>query len=83
MKQSYIKPVFAVELFSMTQTSARDCSDFFPIDQINATDIANCGWDLGGGSVVFSLQHACNIDGEQMGIACYNNPSEGNYIFRS
>ena len=83
MKQSYSKPMFAVELFSMMQDTARDCSDSIPKEQLTLGDIANCVWDLGGGASVFIENDPCTIDGEQMGFACYNNPSEGNYIFRS
>ena len=39
--------------------------------------------DLGGGTTVFVAGTNCMLDGEAMGFACYNNPSEGNYIFRS
>ena len=83
MKQSSTKPMFAVELFSMMQDSARDCSDSIPKDQLTLADIASCAWEIGGGASVFVVDDTCTLDGEQMGFACYNNPSEGNYIFRS
>ena len=83
MKGNYIKPVFAVELFSMTQSVTRDCSDAIPKDQLNFNDPGSCVWDLGGGTTVFIAEANCTIDGESMGFSCYNNPSEGNYIFRS
>ena len=83
MKASYTKPLLAVEMFSLTQTAARDCADSIPKDQVNLSDIATCAWDLGGGTTVFVAGSTCVLDGEQMGFACYNNPSEGNYVFRS
>ena len=83
MKANYTKPLLAVELFSLTQSIARDCADNIPKSQINTNDIANCAWDLGGGTTVFISEPNCKINGEQMEYACYNNPSEGNYIFRS
>ena len=82
MKAIYSKPLLAVEMFSMVQDAARDCSDSIPKEQLTYSDIASCVWDLGG-TTVFIDQPRCDINGEQMGIACYNNPSEGNYIFRS
>lgn len=83
MKTTYSKPLLAVEMFTMVQNAARDCADSIPKDQVNLSDIATCAWDLGGGTTVFVAGQTCTLDGEQMGFACYNNPSEGNYIFRS
>ena len=82
MKANYIKPLLAVELFSTSQSITRDCADNLPKDQINLNDPATCVWDLGGGTTVF-VAGTCTLDGEAMGYGCYNNPSEGNYIFRS
>ena len=83
MKQKYMKPVLSVELFSLAQSIARDCADFIPKEQLTYADINACKWDLGGGASVFVAPSTCTIDGNNMGIACYNNPSEGQYIFRS
>ena len=84
MKANYIKPLLTVEMFSTTQTTSRDCVDNIPKDQFNSGDPVNCGWDVGGGLVFFvDGGKACNMNGEGMSGACYNNPSEGNYIFRS
>ena len=83
MKEFYSKPLLAVEMFSLTQSIARDCSDSIPKDQLNMNNINDCWWDLGGGTKVFALDRACNLDGEQMGIACYNNPTEETLIFKS
>ena len=83
MKANYTKPMLAVELFSLTQSAARDCADNIPADRVNLNDIDTCVWDLGGGTTVFVAGSTCVLDGEQMGFACYNNPSEGSYIFRS
>ena len=83
MKANYTKPLLAVEVFSLSQTTARECADNIPKEQITTSDINSCAWDLGGGMTVFISEPNCKLNGEQMGFACYNNPSEGNYIFRS
>ena len=83
MKHKYVKPTLSLELFCPAQSIARDCADFIPRSQLTYGDINACRWDLGGGASVFAANSTCTIDGEGMGFACYNNPSEGNYIFRS
>lgn len=84
MKAKYTKPMLVLEVFSATQSIARDCSaTSIPKDQLNMSDPTNCVWDLGGGMTVFIPGSNCILDGESMGYGCYNNPSEGNYIFRS
>ena len=83
MKANYTKPLLAVELFSLTQTVARDCGTSIPKEQLHFSDPHKCVWDLGGGTTVFIAGSNCVLDGENMGYGCYNNPSEGNYIFRS
>ena len=83
MKQSYSKPVLLVEGFSVAQSTARDCADSIPKENLTFGDISSCAWDLGGGFTVFVAGVTCMMDGETMGFACYNNPGEGNYIFRS
>ena len=83
MKATYTKPLLAVELFSYAQSTTRDCADSIPKQQVNFNDPRKCVWDLGGGTTVFAAGSTCVLDGEQMGFACYNNPSEGNYMFRS
>ena len=83
MKLTYTKPLLGIENFSMLQSTARDCADTIPKDQLTFGDIANCVWDLGGGTTVFVGGSTCTLDGQEMGVGCYNNPGEGNYIFRS
>ena len=83
MKANYSKPLLAIELFSTSQSTSRDCAGSIPKEQLNFNDPAKCVWDLGGGMTVFISGTNCIIDGEGMGYGCYNNPSEGNYIFRS
>ena len=83
MKGNYTKPVMAMEWFFFRQSGARDCADSIPESQVNFNDPARCVWDLGGGMSVFVAGTNCVLDGENMGYGCYNNPSEGNYIFRS
>ena len=82
MKATYTKPLLAIEMFSVSQFAARDCADNIPKDQVTLNDIATCAWDLNG-TTVFISQPVCDINGDESGFACYNNPSEGNYIFRS
>ena len=82
MKANYTKPLLSIEMFSIVQTAARDCADNIPKEQITLSDINSCAWDLGG-TTVFISEPICDLNGEEMGFACYNNPSEGNYIFRS
>lgn len=82
MKEKYMKPLLTIEMFSTAQTAARDCADTIPKEQITLSDINSCAWDLGG-TTVFISEPICDLNGEEMGFACYNNPGEGNYIFRS
>lgn len=83
MKGQYTKPIVMMESFSLTGGLTRDCGDSIPKDDLTSGDPMTCVWDLGGGFNVFLLSAACNMDGEDMGFACYNNVSEGSYIFRS
>jgi hypothetical protein len=52
-------------------------------DKLTGGDPSNCVWELGNGMNVFIFNSACQMDGEEMEYACYNNVSEGSYIFRS
>ena len=83
MKANYTKPLLAVEFFSPVQTTARDCADTLPKEQFTLNDPTACVWDLGGGTAVFVDNPKCTIDGSNLDIGCYNNPTEENYIFRS
>ena len=83
MKANYTKPLLTVEVFSLSQSIVRDCADSIPKDQLNFNDPDKCVWHLGGDMTVFVSKPNCTIDGTTMGVGCYNNPSEGNYIFRS
>ena len=56
---------------------------YIPKEQLNFNEPGKCVWDLGGNITVFIAGSNCTIDGTNMEIGCYNNPSEGNYIFRS
>ncbi len=85
MKKQYKKPLIAVERFAIVHTAARDCWDSIPQDQVNLSDHP-CGWEFGEGNVLFNstvVGSTCSIDGELSGMVCYNNPSEGQYMFRS
>lgn len=83
MKNKYVKPTLSVEMFSLTQAIARDCGDSIPKSQLTLNDAQTCTWNLGGGNTVFIANQHCTIDGTTMEYVCYNNPSEGNFIFRS
>ena len=81
MKSTYQKPMLAMETFSLTQDTSRDCADTYA-DRTNLSDISTCKWDLGGGFTVFTSNN-CTLDGVNMEYSCYNNPAEGQYIFHS
>ena len=83
MKAKYVKPTLSVEMFCLTQSIARDCGDSIPQSQLTSGDPHTCCWDMGGGNTVFIVNQHCKIDGTKMEYICYNNPSEGNFIFRS
>ena len=83
MKANYTKPLLAMELFSLTQASARDCADIYDKDQITSNDPGTCTLDLGGGFTVFVGNPPCQYNGEEMDYGCYNNPTAETYIFRS
>lgn len=91
MKDNYTKPLLGVEVFSLTQSVMRECTNTsVPKDQLTAGNIAECVWDTGlgtsvsGGVTIFAGSNTkCQLDGEQMDIACYNNYGEDNFIFRS
>ena len=85
MKAKYQEPMLAMETFSSTQTTAKDCADSFVMGESTAGDINSCVYDMGGGSVIFAtgVGSDCTIDGNTMTVICYNNPSEGHYIFHS
>lgn len=83
MKRTYKKPMFAAELFVLNQSIALDCGTNIPKDQLTFNDVDNCVWELGGEYIVFIVGNSCSIEGSQMGIECYNNPTDENRIFRS
>ena len=83
MKDPYTKPLFGMELFSLTQTMASSCTSNIPKIDLTLNDIATCAWDMGGGNRVFIEPPTCTINGEGSGFVCYHNPGEGSYIFRS
>lgn len=85
MKKEYTKPIVVVEHFSIVYTAARDCWDSIPQDQVNLSDHP-CGWDMGPDFILFDTSvvgRTCTVDGEMMGMVCYNNPGEGQLMFRS
>lgn len=91
MKDNYTKPLLGIEVFSLTQSVMRECTNTsVPKDQLTSNDISHCKWDTGtgtgtglGGVTIFVAGATCDLDGEQMDIACYNNYGEDNFIFRS
>ncbi len=83
MKGKYTKPLVMMESFSLTGGLLRDCNDLGINNELNGGDPLSCFWDPGNGMNIFLLNVACDTDGEEMGFGCYNNVSEGSYIFRS
>ena len=83
MKGNYTKPLLTIEMLSTTQTSPRDCADSLIKENLTMHEIGNCGYDFHGTILFIEGGNACTTDGDMVGFACYNNPSEGNYIFRS
>lgn len=83
MKNPYMKPVFAVELFSGAQTTTRDCFDSIITEDVHFNDLPDCWWEPIPDVRLFLENTACKENGELYGMACYNNPSETKYIFRS
>lgn len=84
MKANYTKPLLAVELFSLAQSSTRDCADTLPTENITSNDPYNCGWDYGFGFIFFiEGGKACTMNGEGASGYCYNFPSEDSFMFRS
>lgn len=83
MKEKYIKPLLSIEMFSMTQSIARDCGDHIPFGSVTLNDIPQCSLHLGGEEFLFVLGTNCTMEGENSGYVCYNNPSAEILIFRS
>ena len=84
MKTPYSTPLFVVESFEMTQSIAKDCGTDIPVDNITTRSPLDCAWKLGMGNNVFLNGNAnCNLDGENMGFACYNNPTALTTAFHS
>ena len=82
MKAKYQEPMLAMESFSSTQPTSRDCADTFTT-KTNLNDASTCKWDLGGGTSIFAAD-TCSINAATIDEAyCYNNPSENYYIFHS
>ena len=83
MKELYTKPMLGVELFSLAQSVARDCSFPIPSEDMTAGAPETCTWDIGGGAMAFIAQPACMIPIDSSSYGCYNNPGEGQYVFHS
>lgn len=81
--KKYEKPVVIIENFMFAQTIAQGCSDSIVTDHLTwGSASAGCKYDLGGTSA-FVESIACDVNGEELGLGCYNNPGGGNAIFRS
>ena len=85
MRMTYEKPMAAIELFALNQPVARDCNTSIPPENLTLADPGACAYDPGNGFTIFTQTNICMIDGSDMEAiyGCYNNPGEGNYIFRS
>ncbi len=85
MKKKYRKPMACVERFDIVQTNAgRDCWDSIVKEQVTLSDVP-CAWDFEG--VLFFntqvLNTDCKEDGNDLGLVCYNNPTDKTLMFRS
>lgn len=84
MKNEYMKPMLAIELFTVSQSGAKDCADtVIPGTEVTTADPGSCGLALPNGKILYTVGQGCTHDGESSGIVCYNNPNEASYIFRS
>ena len=89
MKEKYVKPAMVIEHFTLTNAIARNCADFIQKEYLTHNSIENeCAWDIGGGFKVFVQFPICDYEtdiypSDTGEIMCYNNPSEGAYIFSS
>lgn len=84
MKELYTKPMLGVELFSLAQSVARDCDNTAISGgkwSMNAPE--TCTYNIGGSATLFIAQPACMIPADSNPYGCYNNPTEGQYIFHS
>ena len=82
MKGIYTKPLLTVEVFSLAQSTTRDCDNTsVPKEQLTYGEPGMCVWELGGGATMFTIEASCTIEAGE--FYCYNNPSEGSYVFRS
>jgi hypothetical protein len=74
-----------IEKFDIVQTGAgKDCWENIIKEDVKFSDLP-CAWDFGG-IMLFSMQFpntACQMEGEDVGIVCYNNPTELTLMFRS
>ena len=85
MKKQYKKPLVMVERFAIVHTAARGCWDSIPQEQVNFNN-HTCGWEISFGTILFNVtvvDSSCNMNGDDFGSVCYNNPGEGQYMFRS
>ena len=83
MKAKYMKPMLAMEIFSLTQSYARDCTTSYPSTSFTSGDPNYCVLEYGNGFSVFLNGTECMFDGEAMDFGCYNTPDGVNFIFRS
>ena len=84
MKAPYSAPLFVVESFAMTQSIAKNCTADIPVSNITLTDPLTCAWKLSENYSAFvSGAPQCDVDGDLLGFACYNNPTAARTAFHS
>lgn len=89
MKKNYTKPMFNIDVFSLTQSIAATCPALnrdAELGEPNHYSKETCGWDMGN-TIVFVEESICydvqlGEDDEFEGV-CYNNPDGGTQIFGS
>lgn len=83
MKEPYMKPMFGVELFSLTQTMAGACTTDIPKDDLTLNEISACAWNMGGGALMYINEGVCNFINPNTQVSCYNNLTGDATVFRS
>ena len=89
MKKNYTKPMFNIDVFSLTQSIAATCPALnrdAELGRPNHWSKENCGWDMGN-IIVFVEEDPCSDiqwgEDDPFEGVCYNNPDGGSEIFGS
>ena len=87
MKELYVKPMIAIESFSLCQSIARHCDNYHISTAGEATHYNEdtCVWDAGGFTFFYEdhCDYSMDADSWEIEGACYNNPEGAVGIFSS